>query len=91
MQIKNVMESNNIKRIVAYKPGLFESNLLPEYYGAEYSFQDGYVNIFDGFNFTSYNLAFPREYKVRELPIIESNSNATTVEKTMILVFQKEN
>jgi len=85
--LKEVISENKLKRIVAYKTGLFEPTTLPSKYGVEFSFKDGYISIFDGFNTDSYNLANLKTYQIRYLTITADFSSNTKSEKTLILTF----
>lgn len=87
-QLKKVLSDNKLKRVWAHKDGTTEAGTILSDTGTKYYFSNGYITIYNGESFQSYNLAYLIGYKIKEMEISDNNSDDRILAKTLFLTFK---
>ncbi|WP_147206382.1 hypothetical protein [Segetibacter aerophilus] len=85
-EIQNVINSQQLKRVVAVAYNETFPNSFPSSVGTTFSFSNGFITI-SGYS-RSFNLTYLKAYEVANVVISDNNPSSPTSSRTLVLHFQ---
>ncbi len=86
IELQNVINSQQLKRVVAVEYNEPFPNSFTSSVGTTFSFSNGFITI-SGYS-RSFNLTYLRAYDISNIIIIDNNQSSPTTSRALILYFQ---
>lgn len=87
IELKNVISTNNIHRVIPWDYNSQFANSFPKASGTIFSFSNGFIEV-NGFFYNAYSLAKLKVYNIAKVNVRDDNGNIIGIDSALILYFE---